>query len=348
MAKESVLTQDEKNSIEIQKIIFHIIIQDDFKPHYLEEVVLTENQLTFFKNRLIDASQGTQYLFTDKTTSQIFKQCKLIVDSVEHNFLQASKTITAQFKSHHNKNTSDGVFIVALAQIKDKRKLVFLIKIDHKIVYEYKQKGNKALLEEVKNTFIEDKKVLQKVALVDVSDHYSWDVLAFDRTEPTGITGYFKKFLEVKEKETPFKLTEKAISYTSQWAVLKRKELDPAQDTSSYKARAVSYLNSHNVFDTNEFIDYVIYDENFERKEILVNSFNDYLIDKGIAGQTFTPNKDALTKKTKKNVRLTSEGLKLEWEGEPNVVNIKIPNSPDNNDGLYHIIIKTSKITIVS
>lgn len=348
MSKESVLKQDEKDSINIKKIIFHIIIPDGFNPIYLDEVILTENQLIFFKNRLIDASEGTQYSFKDKTTSEIYKQCILLLDSPDTNFLNASKRITANFKSHHNKNTSEGVFIVALAEIMNERSLIFLIKMDHKIVYEYKKHGNKALLEEIKNTFIEDKKVLQKVALVDVSDYYAWDVLAFDRTAPSGITEYFKNFLEVTERETAYRLTEKAISFVRQWALENKLQLDPTQDISHYKGRAISYLNSHDLFFTDEFIDFVIFDEDSNRKSTLKHSLYESLVEKGLAGQTFAPSIGVISKKTKKNVRVTSEGLKLEWEGEPNDVNIIIPNQPDKNDGLYHITIKTSNLKVIS
>ena len=104
--------------------------------------------------------------------------------------MRISKDITSRFKTAHNQTTNNGVFIVSVAAIRD-RKLLFLIKLDHKKVYEYKVKDNKALLEEVKNTFSEDKTAIQKVALIDVSPNVVWDVLVYDRSCPSKITNFF-------------------------------------------------------------------------------------------------------------------------------------------------------------
>lgn len=348
MPKESVLTQVEKDSIVIQKIIFHIIVEDRFNPVFLDEVILTDIQKEFFKNRLIDASQGNQFLFIDKTTSTVYQHCKSIVEDADTNFLPASRKLTASFKSHHKKSTSDGVFVIVLATILNERTLIFLIKLDHKLVYEYHLKKGKASLEEIKNTLVEDKKAIQKVALIDTSDYYAWDVLAFDRTTPGGITEYFKNYLQVVEREDATKLTAKAISLARTWATINNELIDPEQDVSSYKKRAINYLSSHAVFDSDEYIDSVIFDEDLDRRARQIESFKNYLIEIGIYGQTFTPSKSAIDRRAKKNVRITSEGLKLEWVGDAQDVNIEIPRQADPNDGLFHIIIKTLNITEVS
>jgi hypothetical protein len=344
MSKESVLTQAEKESIVIHKIIFHVIVQEQYRPIFLDEVVLTDDQKDFFKKRLIDASQGNQFIFTDKSTSTVHSLCNLMIEDDEKNFLPSSKTLTASFKAQHKKSTSDGVFVIVLATILDTYKLVFLIKLDHKLVYEYHLQKGKASLEEIKNTLVEDKKSIQKVALIDISDHHAWDVLAFDRTTPGGITEYFKNYLEVIEKEDATKLTSKVISSARNWASINKENIDPDQEASNYKKRAIDYLISHPIFDSDEFIDCVIFDDDLKRKAVLVESFKNYLVEIGIYGQTFNPSRSVIDKRTKKNVRITSEGLRLEWIGEPNEVNISIPNEPDKNDGLYHIVIKTSEI----
>ncbi len=196
-------------------------------------------------------------------------------------------------------------------------------------------------MEEIKNTLVEDRKAIQKVALIDVSNHYAWDVLAFDRTEPGGITVYFKEFLQVVEREDAFKLTEKAISSTRLWAVNNKDIIDPDQDISSYKSRAIDYLNTNEIFNSDVFIESVIYDEDFNRKRKLKKSFKDFLTEQGLYGQTFHPSKAAISKKAKKNIRFTSEGLKLEWTGDAKDVNIEIPKVRDENDGMFHILIKT-------
>ena len=346
MAKESVLSIAEKQSIIIDKFIFHIILQNEEEPIYLNEVIISEEQKRFFTDRLIDVSQGNQYLFNDKTTSTIFLNSTDLLKNSNSEFIEASKKLTADFKSRHNKNTSDGVFITALVTIDVNRKLVFLVKLDHKKVYEYKIENSKALLEEIKNTFIEDKSAIQKVALIDISEKYIWEVLAYDRAKPGGLTEYFKNFLGVKLRDTPSKWTRDAITHANSWANINRKILDPEQEPSVYKNRAISYLLSSPLFDSNDYIKAVIHDNDDDRKKILIDSLNDYISEKGLAGQTFPPNKGSIDKKSKTNTRFTNEGVKIEWLGEAKDVNVNIPNER-NEDGLYHISIKTAEIKTI-
>ena len=349
MPKESVLTEAEKGTFKIEKFIFHIIIQQDFHPVYLEEVILSEGQIDFFKNRFKEISEGTQYFFPDKDKSELYQQCWAIIDDPEKNFIELSKKITYSFKQFHNKNTNDGVFITALVSVKDSRKLIFLLKLDHKKVYQYKINRNKALLEEIQNTFVEDKKAIQKAAIIDITDHYKWDVLAKDRTAAsleTGIRDYFAKFLTVVELETPSKLTENAVKFANRWAIANMEELDPSQDISSYKSRAISYLMNANKFVTKDFINTVILDKDSERRERLSKSLKSYLDENGMSGQSFVPQKGSLSKIKKKNVRQTAEGIRIEWEGDAIESNLIIPHEKDE-EGYYNIVIRTSDYMIL-
>lgn len=345
MAKESVLTLTEKESIKIEKFIFHIIIENEEEPHYLDEVVISDEQKEFFRQRLIAVSQGNQLLFNNKEINGTYLLAKSIIDDIESNFHIASRKLTADFKSRHNKNTSNGVFITALISIENKRKLIFLVKLDHKKVYEYKLKGTKALLAEIKNTFIEDRSAIQKVALIDTSDHYIWDSLAYDRAKPGGLTEYFKSFLGVRFRDTPSKWTVDAITHANHWATLNRNIIDPNQEPSIYKNRAITYLLSTSLFSTDDYINNVIMDEDNNRRDNLKKSFQDFIIEKGLAGQSFTPNKGSVTIKIKKNTVLTNEGVKIEWDGDAKNVNVTIPNQKNPDDDLYHIEILTNEIT---
>lgn len=341
MPKESVLSIADKEAIKIEKLIFHIILTDNINPVYLEELEISPEQQTFFKNRLSDAAQGRQFIFTSDNPP-IKKLAEEIFNADDERFLEISKDLTARFRVAHNLTASDGVFIVSIASIKN-RKLLFLIKLDHKIVYEYKLKGNKALLEEVKNTFSEDKSAIQKVALIDVSPNVVWDVLVYDRSKVGGITSFFGKFLSVIPRETESILTLKAQTAALKWAASNRTNIDPTQEPSDYKNRARSYLFNTDIFDTDGYVDSVVSDENSERRKFLKESFNSFLVDYGLAGQDFIPRKEALSSKEKKNIRETAEGVKIEWVGDKGDKNIHIPNEP-NNDGIYLITIETSDV----
>lgn len=340
MARESVLSMTDKEAIKIEKFIFHIILKDDVQPHFLDELEITEEQTRFFKERLADAAQGRQYKFTDN--AEVKELTRDIINNPETNFIQLSKKLTAGFKSTHTKNTNNGVFVISLASI-GKRKLLFLVKLDHLKVIQYLLKEKKALLKEVQNTFVEDKNAVQKVALIDISDNVVWDVLVHERSSPYSITDYFKNFLSVYPRETEMILTGKTISLVVKWAGENRASLDPEQEPSQYKLRAIQHLWNTNTFETDTFVKAVIVDDDSDRRTNLETSLNNFLVEKGIAGQSFTINRNALTKKMEKNIRQTAEGVKIEWIGEAKDHGITIPNEPDHNRD-YLITIKTTNI----
>lgn len=339
MPRESVLSIADKEAIKIEKLIFHIILTDDVNPIFLEEIEITDEQQKFFRDRLADASQGRQYIFTEDNPP-IKTLAEEIINASDENFLRISKDITSRFKSTHTSSMNNGVFIISIASIHT-RKLLFLIKLDHKKVYEYKLKGSKALLEEVKNTFSEDKTAIQKVALIDTNTSIVWDVLVFDRSCPSSITKFFGNFLSVIPRETETDLTKKAQSCARRWASLHKQE--SIDEPSVYKNRARSYLSSVDTFDSEHYIEAVIQDCNEEKQKSLRNSFRNFMIEEGLYGQNFIPKKDVLTKKENKNIRQTAEGVKIEWEGSLEDNNISISDSKDRQ-GQYKIVIKTSDI----
>jgi hypothetical protein len=347
--KESVLSQKEKDSFEIEKFIFHIILESELKPIYLDEVVLDDSQVNFFRDRFTDVSEGVQHIFIDKNKSPFYKNCCNILKDPEKNFLPISEQLTASFKDLHNKNTNDGVFITSIVKVAGTRKLLFVLKIDHKKVYEYHLDGKKALLTEITKTFIEDKKAIQKSALIDVSDFYSWDVLATDRNASgkLALREYFAKFLGVVEKDTPSNLTPKVISTVRRWAIDNKAELGLTQDVSSYKNKAISYLMGAAKYKTKDCIQAVLADEPEDQIEELSKSLKNSFDEIGLSGQSFTPNRNKIDAATRKHIRRTAEGVKIEWEGDAKDLNIVIPDEPNKNDGLYHILIKTSSLEIL-
>lgn len=123
MAKESVLTTADKDAIKIEKLIFHIILKDQVAPIFLDKVIITENQQKFFKARLSDAAQGRQHVFFAE--SSLRPKAVEILSSDDENFVRLSKEIAHQFKLAHTNNTSDGVFIVSVASIGERKLFVF-------------------------------------------------------------------------------------------------------------------------------------------------------------------------------------------------------------------------------
>lgn len=344
MPRESVLTAAERNQIRIEKLIFHIILKDELQPRYLNEVAMTEEQRNFFRDRLEDAASGRQFVFIDDSSTKT--RAEQIIDCDNDRFVQLSKELAADFRRQHGASANDGVFIVSVASI-GARKLIFLIKFDHKKIYQYQvQDGGRALLTEVQDTFSEDKSSIQKVALIDVSNAVLWDVLVTDltaRPEKDYITDYFKSFLGVRPRVTDTDLTKQAMNIAFKWALANEDDLPDTQETSDYKSRAKAYLLGNNTFDSDAFINSVILDGDADRCERHRASFRQMMEDDGLYGQQFTMVHSALNRKSTKNVRLTQEGVRIEWEGSAEDVNYSVGERDAN--GQQTITIKTGGIT---
>jgi hypothetical protein len=228
--------------------------------------------------------------------------------------------------------------------------LIFLIKLEHRKVYGYERSNKKAIMKEIQNTFVEDKRAIQKIAIIDISDYFIWDVLAYDRNPGSGksLSNYFTSFLEVIERETPSKLTEKTISTVIQWARQNKSFLNPDFEISVYKQRAIDYLLTEESVKSSAIINAITADPDQSRSKRLKKTLKHFFDDAGLTGQVYKPNIGSLKKATKKNIRRTAEGLKIEWEGSPDEVNITIPSEVNKNDGMYHILIKTGKIDVIS
>ena len=343
MPKESVLTAAEKAGIKIRHFIFHILVAGDEKPTQLAEVVLTDDQRQFFCERLAQAAEGTQFVFSDRAASTP-QRCERILTSPDNTFAAESIGLAQDFLNHHRKNMSDGIFIAALVDIhrgEEKIPLISLIKMDHMRVLEYQTEetaaGLIAKLHEVVNTFVEDKKALQKIALLDHGQHYQWDVLAQDRSATPGMTDYFRKFLSVTEREDDSYWTKEAVSAVTAWAFDHEDTLP--EDTSGYKHRAITYMETHAAFETDIFIGMVLSEINTELREKLYGSLKEHLAQRGVAGQSFSPKPGSIAKNVHRNKRVTIEGVTVEWDGNADAAGVSFE---ELEGGRRRIIIDTS------
>jgi hypothetical protein len=352
-AKESVLTPTQKDSLSIEEFIFHIIDphrDDSNKIIELDEVVLSDKQRQFFLKRLQEMAEGTQYVFNDTAESLKQKSASLLEDPNE--FVPLSKQITADFSRLHAGTMSAGLFVVSIVSIEHSAhqfcKLVFLVKLDHKATYSYRYEEKdgirRAILDEVPNSLSENKSAVQKSALIDMSDTFAWDVLAFDRREPS-LTDYFRRFLDVVERETPSELTRRVQRVVRKWARgLSREAIPENEDELSYSGRSQRYIEDHSTFDTNSFLDTVVRDNDPERKAALSDSLKHALAEAGIAGQQFVLRPDSLQKE-KRHTYKTAEGVLLIYEGDRDTAGIEVKYF---ENGKARITIETNNLQIIS
>jgi hypothetical protein len=111
----------------------------------------------------------------------------------------------------------------------------------------------------------------------------------------------------------------------------------------SFTGRAFNYLNDHDQFDTDAFIDAVVRDQDVERKASLSNALKEELVQAGIAGQRFAPKPGSIPKRQSKQVYQTAEGVMISFEGDKDAVGLSIETKPD---GGKIITIETNQLNI--
>ncbi|WP_269530728.1 nucleoid-associated protein [Chitinimonas sp. BJYL2] len=322
---DGVLNQAQRDSLEIVDFIFHIIapdVDEDDEVIFLDEVQLQDKQKEFFLARLREIAEGTQYVFKPDAV-HLKEKCEQLTAAPDR-FIELSRQITANFAGRHRGNMAAGVFIVStvkyLAAAHNWQQLVFLVKMDKQptFTYSYKEIDGRrvAVLDEVSNSLNESKGAVQKSALIDVSERFAWDVLAFDRIKKPGLGDYFRGFLGVTERQQDSVLTRSAHVEVRKWAKrIPADKLPPGEDLNTFIGRSLNYLKDHDAFDTDEYLNAVIRDEDAARKAELMASLREALAEAGVAGQQFRPQPGSLRDSDRKQVYKTFEGVTITFEG---------------------------------
>jgi hypothetical protein len=330
---EAVLNQAQKDSLEIEDFIFHIIEpeEDDAnKVLYLDSVELGAKQSKFFLDRLRDTLSGTQYVFKEEAVS-LKEKCEHLLRP-RKDFNKISRQITEDFAARHKGAMSAGVFVISVVSFKlsgaETRKLILLIKMDKSETFSYSSKikdGKRvAEMREVPNSLNESRKAIQKSAVIDVSDEFAWGVLAQDRGEPR-LSDYFRAFLGVTERQHDSVLTRTAAIAVRRWALtLKPAEMAAGEDSSTFAGRAIDYLKGHAQFDSDAFVEMVVRDTDKTRKKNLTASLSKVLADSGVLGQVFEPKPESLKKAERTTVYRTDEGVTISFEGDRNAVGVSV------------------------
>lgn len=350
---ESVLGKTQRASLKIENLIFHIIdpeIVENDHVVFLDEVQLNEKQKIFFLDRLRDIAEGTQYVFKENAVS-LKEKCAQLLDS-DKDFIAISRQITQDFAGRHSDRMAAGVFVIAsvkfMASANEWHDLVLLVKLDKMASFSYRyitRDGKKiAVVEEVPNALSETKAAVQKSAVVDISDHFAWSVLAFDRVAKPMLSDYFQNFLGVTERQQDSQWTRIAHACVKRWAAkLETDSMPQGEDLYTYTGRALNYLQDHDKFDTDAFINAVVKDQDSARKATLADELEEELVKGGVAGQQFIPRPESIPPRLRKQVYRTIEGVTISFEGDKDAVGMHI--APKVGGGKI-ITIETNKLDI--
>lgn len=200
------------SGISIQRMIFHIVGPADEDFQLMDEIDAAGFE-SFFLARIRETNIGNRFNFIGEDAGVRPSLRSVAEDNSK--FVQRSKELTEIFQSGHKgaPQSSKGAFIVA--QLGGLPEPAFaLIKFDDQKVLRYQQSTNngrvRAKVTEVNNTFVEDRKAMQKSALIVLNPN-GGDLAVYDRANKRNITEYFKTFLGVKRLWTPSDATERLI-----------------------------------------------------------------------------------------------------------------------------------------
>lgn len=352
-AKESHLSATELSSLRLTRLIFHV-----WNPVHEPVLTLLDAEVAldsgsygpFFEERLRAASRGTQFVFVGEHRPT-FDLCERLIRE-QADFVQTSKQLAEAFSSHHRgRQMAAGVIIVALAQVATNTgtllPLVFVLKVDHRPVLTYQLTQGTgdvhAHIQHVMDALVEDRAAVQRSALIDVSDHFAWDVLAAERNEGAApeLRQFFRAFLSVEPREDASLLTRRAIGSVAEWARGLGDEQRPEGETwSRYRERAMQYMLDHAQYDTEEFISAVVRDEMPERRQSAMDSLREILREKGVDGQVFATRPQSVAAVQRRTKLVTDVGVQIIYEGDRETHRIEVVDDPEHGPAAKKIVIR--------
>lgn len=200
----SFFSDDEIDSLKITRMILHVVGTKNFEA--LAERALEEE--AFFIGKVVDMAAAPVFMF--KAVSTTRNEIEAIATGATP-FVIGAQSLAASFNRAHVVGSADGVLLMFELSVKDPSvKIYSLIKYDYKLALEQNDgaPGNK--LRRIVNALVDEKKAIQKTALVRVVNGVAdKNVSATDRTKHgVDLADYFTDFLSVTRDVSDTELSE--------------------------------------------------------------------------------------------------------------------------------------------
>ncbi|WP_236217274.1 nucleoid-associated protein [Pseudomonas rhodesiae] len=200
----SFFTEEEQLSLTITRMILHVVGTEEFLA--MPERPLEEQD--FFKGKIVDMAAAPVFMF--KAVSQTRNEMEAIAKG-ETTFEHGAQSLAASFHRKHIGGTADGVLCMFELTTDDAEvKFYSLVKYDYKLVLEQNGVEPGQALRRIVNGLVDDKKAIQKTALVRVVNGVAdQGVSATDRTKQgADLADYFADFLSVTRAVSDTELSQ--------------------------------------------------------------------------------------------------------------------------------------------
>lgn len=250
-----LLEQDELDALSLGRLIFHVVGPDDADLILMDEVDIS-GLSNFFLARIRETNVGNRFDFLG--SEQGVRPSLAAISKDPSNFVAITKGMAEQFQNQHKVVASKrGAFIIA--ELKGGVSPVFaLIKFDDLNVLRFSQQskaggGIRAVVTEIDNTFQDDRRAMQKSALVVLAQD-GGSVAVFDRVDRANVTKYFRAFLGVKRRWEANEATARLKKAVDAAFAAHRKDA-PKDIQSSWRSRLFDDMDTRASLDLSEDLD---------------------------------------------------------------------------------------------
>lgn len=352
----SFLTEEEVETLTIERMIFHVVGKNLTVPVLLSEISPPQH-VDFFLERIKYSLSGNLFEFiplsnTERILRIIENDACNVKEKTEINgeteteciFTEQSKLLASDFQSRHSGNTSMGVFFLFQLNTKDNNRLYALIKYDNEDVVRYVLQENAEefqvpKLERFRESFVRKADAMQKIALVRLNKSpQGGNVIVRDRSKRTNISEYFEGFLQVKRVNSDEDLCSKLVNILKE-VFKENKTILPETIQKSGVFKIFEVLNNgEQKFDPDEPSPLLVsifgpHDETSPIRKSFIKKAKDL----GISGESFTIKPQYLEQPKRRKI-VTAENVVIMYD-DKNRPDIKI-----RNDGRQEITILTAGI----
>lgn len=342
----SFLTEDEINSLSIQRMIFHVVGKNLEVPVLLNEISPPLHS-DFFLERIKSSLNGNLFEFTELSNTERILRIVETTDPQKDKqcFTVQSRLLASDFQSRHSGNTSMGVFFLFELVTHKKEKLYALIKYDNEDVVRYvlKEDGDEfqvPTLERFHESFVRKAEAMQKIAFVRLRKDKGGDVVVRDRSKRTNISVYFEGFLQVRRVNSEQDLCDKLVRALKE-VFKEHRDLLPKEIQRSGVNKIYEVLHhkdqSFNPDEPSPLLTSIF--GPLEETSPVLKTFLKKIRDLGLSGEAFKITSDKVQKPRRRRLE-TAENVIIMYD------DTNVPDVKTLDDGRTEIRVVTARILV--
>ncbi|WP_181017359.1 nucleoid-associated protein [Methylobacterium sp. V23] len=295
-----VLTVAEKDALRVENFIFHAVHHGQPDPTLFDEVPIGDFE-AFFVGRVIDTLKGNRFTFEERSTTMAGLRA---IDADPSAFVAVSKALATAFHIEDDR-FKQGILIV-LSLVTNGRRLYSLIKYDYgDRVLGIVERDAVAVLTAVAKPLTENKKALQKSALIELNEA-GGELVVIDHSKRSGITDFFRDFLQVARTHSDAEMTTLLTKSLLRTVQAHLEEL-PEDIATGWRQKLDSIALRRLEFEQDQLFGDMFGEHGSAQ---IKDTFDENLAAAGLDGQSFRFNREALASAGPQKFR-TSEGIEI-------------------------------------